>query len=133
MTTEIEMLMFSILLGIAMLLAAAGGATIQRGLKWNLGARDKHPPELTGIAGRLERAFRNFLETFGFFAAAVLVCLVLNISNSATSIGTQLYFYSRVIYIPLYVAGIPLLRTMVWTCSLIGICLVIYASMSSAL
>jgi uncharacterized MAPEG superfamily protein len=30
---------------------------------------------LTGIAGRLERAFANFRETFPLFAAAVLVDL----------------------------------------------------------
>ena len=33
---------------------------MQRGLEWNVGPRDGVAPPLTGIAGRHERALRNF-------------------------------------------------------------------------
>ena len=55
--------------------------TLQRGLRWNAGPRDEPMPPLTGVAGRLSRALRNFLETFPFFAAAVLIAHAVNVHN----------------------------------------------------
>jgi uncharacterized MAPEG superfamily protein len=38
-----------------------------------------------------------------------------------TAIGAQVYFWARVAYLPVYVVGIPYLRTAVWAASLWGI------------
>ena len=51
---------------------------MQRGYLWTAGSRDEAVPPLTGIAGRLERALRNFVKTFPLFAAAVLIAHVTN-------------------------------------------------------
>ena len=72
MPVEIQMLAWGILLGVAQLFLAAALMTRQRGLEWNASARDGDPPPLTGVAARADRAFRNFLETFPFFAAAAV-------------------------------------------------------------
>ena len=48
----------------------------QRGIAWNVGARDGEPPKVSAVAGRLDRAFRNFMETFPFFAVAILFAAV---------------------------------------------------------
>ena len=75
MPIELKMLAWSIALGLAHVLLGAALTTRQRGLKWNVGARDAVLPPLEGVAARVDRGLRNFLETFPFFAAAVLaVC-----------------------------------------------------------
>src|SRR5438552_2008837 len=101
------MLTFSAVLGLAQLFAAAGGSTMQRGTKWNFSPRDQKVSELTGVAGRLDRAFKNFLETFGFFVAAVLVVVFANSGTSTSALGAQIYLFARLVYLGIYVAGIP--------------------------
>jgi uncharacterized MAPEG superfamily protein len=127
MTTEIRMLAWTIALGVLQLLLAATLSTQQRGLKWNVSARDAVVPPLTGVAARLDRAFGNLMETFPFFAAAVLAVAVSGRGNATSALGAQLFFWGRVIYVPLYALGIPYLRTMVWTVALIGVVMVLTA------
>ncbi|HYG05836.1 MAG TPA: MAPEG family protein [Stenotrophomonas sp.] len=126
MSIEMRMLAWAIVLGFVQLLLAAGAMTAQRGAKWNASARDGTPPPLVGVAGRLDRAFRNFLETFAFFAAAVLAVVLAQRTDAHTALGAQVYFWARVLYIPLYAAGIPYVRSLVWTISMIGIVLVLW-------
>ncbi len=125
MSVEIQWLTWSILLGVAQLSLDAALMTRQRGLKWNASARDGDPPPLTGVAGRADRALRNFLETFPFFAAAVLAVVATGSGDSFTALGSQLYFWARAVYVPLYLAGIPYLRSLVWAVSLLGVFMVL--------
>jgi uncharacterized MAPEG superfamily protein len=108
-------------------LIAASLSTMQRGLKWNAGPRDGVPAALTGVAARVDRAWRNFLETFGFFAVAVIVVVISGRANAETALGAQLYFWARVAYVPVYAAGIPFLRTLVWAVSLWGVLKILLA------
>lgn len=127
MSTELQMLAWSIVLGIALLLVNAGFMTAQRGLRWNASARDGTPEPLTGVAARLDRAWRNFLETFPLFAAAVLAVSVAGRGSDDTALGAQLYFWARLVYVPVYAAGIPYLRSAVWAVSLWGLLKLVWA------
>ncbi|HBK47569.1 MAG TPA: hypothetical protein DDZ67_14275 [Xanthomonadaceae bacterium] len=127
MSIEIRMLAWAVLLGVAQLLLAAAGMTRQRGGKWNASARDGQPAPLTGVPARLERAFHNFLETFAFFAAAVLAVVLAQRQDAQTALAVQLYFWARVVYVPLYAAGIPYVRSLVWGVSMLGIMLLVWA------
>src|SRR4051812_23597740 len=120
MNTEVTMLAFACLLGLVQLLAAAHMSTSQRGFKWNLSARDEKRADLTGVAGRLDRAFKNFMETFVFFAAAVLMVTEMKTGNATTALGAQIYLVGRVVYVPVYAIGTPVLRTIVWFASTVG-------------
>lgn len=121
MSIELQMLGWSVLLGIAYVLVAAGFGTWQRGLQWNAGNRDGEPQPLNKYAARADRANRNFLETFAFFAAAALAVVAMHKTGAQTVIGAQIYFWARVAYLPVYVIGIPYLRTIIWIASLWGI------------
>ncbi len=121
MTIELKMLGWSIALGLAYVLIAATLSTLQRGLTWNAGNRDGDVKPLTGVAARADRASRNFLETFVFFAAAVLVVELAHRNSNITAMGVQIYFWARVAYLPVYAVGIPYLRTAVWAVGFWGL------------
>lgn len=121
MSIELQMLGWSVVLGLVYVLVAAGFGTWQRGLLWNAGNRDGEPQPLNKFAARADRARHNFLETFAFFAAAVLAVVAMHKTGAQTAIGAQIYFWARVVYLPVYVVGIPYLRTAIWIASLWGI------------
>jgi uncharacterized MAPEG superfamily protein len=125
MAIELKILGWSVLLGLAYVFIAAGLGTQQRGLKWNTGNRDGDAKPLTGAAARAGRASRNFLETFGFFAAAVLAVVLAKQNTAQTALGAELYFWARVIYLPVYIAGVPYLRTLIWSISVVGLFMVV--------
>lgn len=121
MTIELQMLAWAVALGLAHVLVGAALMTWQRGLKWNAGARDGTAAPLTGVAARVDRALHNFLETFPFFAAAVLAVVLAQRTSADTVLGAQLYFWARLAYVPVYAAGIPYLRTAIWAVAFWGI------------
>src|ERR1700759_77437 len=98
-SVEMTYLWLSIILGLVHVVLAATAGTLQRGLPWALGPRDGEHPPVGPIAGRLERAWRNFLETFPLFVAAVLIEVTVAKHNAQLgSLGVRLYFYARVAY-----------------------------------
>jgi uncharacterized MAPEG superfamily protein len=127
MTIEMEMLAWSVVLGLVHIVASAIATTTQYGSAWNLGARDRAMPRLEGVPGRLDRALRNFLETFPLFAAAVLMADAVNRHGPLAVWGAQLYFWARLVYLPLYAFGIPVVRTIAWTIATLGIGLLLLA------
>ncbi|HEY2071046.1 MAG TPA: MAPEG family protein [Rhizomicrobium sp.] len=125
MSTELSMLVLAVVLGMLQLLVAARMGNSQRGLKWNVGPRDEAAAKpVSKVAGRLERASRNFLETFPFFATVVIVAALIGRHNWATVWGSEVYLAGRLIYVPLYGFGVPGLRTIVWIIATLGILLI---------
>ena len=127
MTTELLMLTLSVVLGFVHITVSAIATTAQYGSRWNLSARDASMPPLGPLAGRLQRASHNFLETFPLFAVAVLIADATNRHDWMTVWGSQIYFYARVLYLPIYAAGIPVVRTLVWIVAALGIAMVLLA------
>ena len=127
MSVEFTMLALAIVLGFVHLFLAVQAITSERGTAWNVGARDNTPPLRGRLAGRLDRAFANFKETFPFFAAAVLMAAALGRHNWMTVGGAELYLAGRIVYLPLYALGIPVIRTLVWAAATIGIVLILIA------
>jgi uncharacterized MAPEG superfamily protein len=121
------MLLWSVVLGLLQILLTATCSLGQRGLDWAASARDEVKPPLSGVGGRLDRARANFLETFPLFATAVLAAHVLQQHDQLTVLGAQLYFWARLLYVPVYAAGIPYLRTLIWVVSIAGIVLLLVA------
>src|SRR3569623_399041 len=97
---EIQLLCWSVVLGLVQLILPTTLALKEQGLPYNLSPRDMPAPVVTKTTARLERAFQNFRETFVYFAVAVLVVTVLNKTNGSTAMGAQLYFWSRLLYVP---------------------------------
>ena len=125
MTLELKMVALSTVLGLVQIVLASHASSLQRGYLWTASARDSPVPALTGIAGRLERALQNFLETFPLFAAAVLMAHFAGRHGWMTEWGAQLYFWARVAYVAFYAAGVFLVRSLVWNIATGGIVLVL--------
>jgi uncharacterized MAPEG superfamily protein len=121
---EFQLLGVAVLLGFVQLCWAAIAARRQQGLAWARGPRDEDRP-VTGVAARLERAFRNYMETFPLFAVAVIANLTADTkSGFAYGLvwwGSLTYVLARIVYVPLYAAGVPGLRTLVWFISILGL------------
>ena len=120
---EFQLLGLAVVLGFVQLVWAALAARRQQGLDWARGARDEDRP-VTGVAARLERAFRNFMETFPLFAVAVIADITAEKTSWLTLWGSLIYVAARVVYVPLYASGVPGVRSLVWFVSIIGLLMV---------
>jgi uncharacterized MAPEG superfamily protein len=127
MTTELTLLGWTLVLALVQILLPASLRTGETGLAYNAGARDEKGPPVGTVTGRLQRAEKNLFETLPLFAAAILIAHVASRSGSLTWWGATLYFWARVVYVPLYALGIPYIRSLVWILSLIGIILILVA------
>ena len=126
MTAELALLAWAVVLGLVHVVATGQFATLQFGLSYGLGPRDEQK-QLTGIGARVQRAFANYMQTFPFFAAAVLTAHVADRHSWLTVTGAHLYVWARLAYVPLYVAGIPGARSAAFLVALAGIVMILVA------
>ena len=120
MTLELKLLVWSAALALIQMLVALLAAIAQVGLLPLVGNRE-NLQAFEGWAGRAQRAQRNMLENLIIFAALVLVAQSAGKTNVATALGAQLFFWSRLAYAPVYIIGIPWLRTGLWGVSFAGL------------
>ena len=93
------------------------------GLAYGFGNRDE--PAVGGVhANRAGRATANMLETFPLFASLLVAVLATGKSGDLSQNGAALYLAGRVLYFPIYIAGVAYLRTLVWTVSIVGIVMI---------
>lgn len=123
--TDLQILAWAVALGLAQLVLSVAFNVAGRGLRYGIGPRDEPPRPLGVIASRLERAYKNYIESFPFFAAAVLLGHAANPGKPASLVGAQIYLWARVFYVPAYVVAIPGIRTACWTASIVGIVVVL--------
>lgn len=120
MKLELKLLVWSAALALMQMIIAVVAAIMQVGLVPLMGNRD-NLPALEGWSDRARRAQLNMLESLPIFAVLVLVAQVAGKTNAVTALGAQLFFWSRLAYVPVYVIGIPWLRTVLWGVSLVGL------------
>ena len=132
MTTELIVLAWACLLAIVHLWLPIRAKTRQYGLKWNMGPRDEAREGAGPMAGRLERAQANYYESFPLVAAAILIVSVADLETRWTAIGAILWLGARIVYLPLYAFGVPGLRSIVWTASIVGLIMVLWPALAAA-
>jgi uncharacterized MAPEG superfamily protein len=128
MTVELWLLIASVILGLVHLIASSHLISWQRGYRWTASNREGDVPPVRGLANRVDQATTNFLESFPFFAALVLLARLTNHHSLLTVVGAHLYFWGRVGYLLTAAAGFSLLRSVVcWNTAVIGIVLLLVA------
>lgn len=123
MTPDLKLLVWSVALAFVQVLVAVLAANTQVSLADLAGNREP-TPEVTGFAGRARRAHRNMMENLPLFIALVLIAQVAGKANAMTLLGAQLFFWSRLAYAVIYLAGVPWLRTLAWLVSVVGLILI---------
>jgi uncharacterized MAPEG superfamily protein len=124
---ELKLLLAAVIIGFVQIVwAAVAGSGGERNLAWLMGPRDDTKP-VGVVAARLNRALANFLETFPLFAAALLACDFAAKFGPMTMWGAVLYVVGRALYVPVYAAGLAVVRTLIWTVTIVGIVMVISA------
>jgi len=123
MKPEMLLLLWAVVLMFVQMLIAAQGAFMQVGLVTLAGNRDNFPV-LTGWAGRAQRAHRNMMENMVLFVALVLLVIAAGKTNQMTVLGAELFFWARVAYALIYLAGWPWVRTLAWFVSVVGMVLI---------
>jgi uncharacterized MAPEG superfamily protein len=131
-TTELRFLIYSVILGIVHLIAASHFISSQYGYRWTAGNREEEMPPMRGIVGRVDRGVMNFLETFPFFAAAVLAAHLAGVHSAWTIVGAQMYFWARVAYAVIYAIGVPVIRSIAWNVAVLGILAIVIACLRAA-
>jgi uncharacterized MAPEG superfamily protein len=126
MAVELRILALSTILLLFNIFAAGHFKTRQYGANWNMGPRDEILPPPGAVAGRLMRAQANLLETLPIAIIALIGVVVAGRTGPSTALGGWIWLGARVIYLPLYWAGVPKIRTVVYLASLVGLGMVIW-------
>ncbi len=85
------------------------------GSSWLLSNHDDTGlPPLPEMARRAVRAHENLKENYPPFAVAVLLLAISGGFTRYTAMAAIIFLFSRVVYLPAYVFGIPWLRTSAW-------------------
>lgn len=132
MTPELTALVAAAVLGFVHIVAASHAMSIQRGYRWTASARDEPSPPTTGLAGRLERASRNFIETFAFFAAGVFLVRATGAESVATAWAAWVYVAARAAYLIAYASGVFLVRSLIWNVAAFAILALVLAPVVDA-
>ena len=130
MTTDLHYLAYCVVLTWVMLMVASlsrAKAWTPKGLLLAFGNRDDLPPA-TPFDARADRAAKNMLENLVLFAVVVLVARLGGIEPNKIATGAAVFFWARVVYFFVYLAGIPYLRTAVWAVSVAGLVMIMLAS-----
>jgi uncharacterized MAPEG superfamily protein len=96
-----------------------GGGDTGKKLVIALGPRDNLPPQ-SPTGARAERALANMQEALPVFLALALMNLFVSPGADAVT-GAWTFLIARVLYVPLYLSGVPALRTLVWVVSWVGL------------
>jgi uncharacterized MAPEG superfamily protein len=123
-TTELTVLGWSVVLLLVQVVLQASAA-LDLGPRYLFGPRDEKRESKVIAAGRLNRALKNFLETYPAFIALALGLIVAGKAGGIGATGAWLWLVARVVYVALYAAGIPVIRTIVWFLSIVGLAMML--------
>lgn len=126
MPVELRIVALGALLLFVHIFVAVRFKTAQYGRQWNVSARDQALEPPNAVTGRLIRAQANYAETFPIAIVALLGVVLADRTSEWTALGGWIWLGARLVYLPLYWAGIPVIRTLVWTVSMVGITMVIW-------
>jgi len=126
MPVELTIIAWGMILLLVHIFAAAHVKTKQYGPKWNMGARDESLPPLNPIAGRLARAEANYKETLPIAIVALIGVVVAGRTSEWTALGGWIWLSARIVYLPLYGFGVPVVRTIIFMASLVGLLIALW-------
>jgi uncharacterized MAPEG superfamily protein len=128
--TDVHLLLIAAFLTWFSLMLASGLRTATAGVKFNFGNREE-PQPLSPVAGRADRAAKNLVENMPTFIAVLLAARLAGATPEAIAPGAHVFVWARVLYLGVYLAGVPYLRTVVFGVSIVGIFLIAGAALGA--
>ncbi len=126
MTIDLKLLVASAVLAWVMLIFAS----LSRSRGWTpsgfnlaMGNRDAMPEAAPWMA-RADRAAKNMMENLPLFAVLVLTAHVGGVPVEKLALPAWLFFGARLAYFPIYVLGIPYVRTLAWAVGIGGLAMI---------
>ena len=114
----------------------------QMGLMGYLGSRDGEP-EAQGLYGRARRALRNSNENMAAFVGLAAAAMALHAAQGDAVIlpvgspgvvdmdlaitGAMVFVIARAAFLPLYLLGVPVLRSAAWIAGFVGLIMMVYS------
>ena len=134
MSTDLYYLVYATILTWVMIMTASllrSRGWTPSGMKVAFGNR-ADVPEASPMVARAERAARNMAENLPLFLALVTVAHLGGAASAREQIElcAALFFWARLVYFPVYLAGVPYLRTAIWSVSVAGMGLIAAALIS---
>ena len=123
LSIELTMLLWSAVLFVLHVGIAAVGADARNGIGWAFGNRDTQP-ELPAWVDRSHRAQANMAENLLPFACFVILVHLSGNTGYWSALGAQLFLYARIAYLPLYLFGIQVVRSLAYMVGLVGMLMV---------
>ncbi len=125
MTYELWIVVWAAILGFIHLMATTLAPLRQPGyLDWVKTNRET-AYVMSGKPAILQRAFRNFQETFVFFVVIVAALAFAGKSDAVSMWGARLYILARIAYVPAYLY-LGFVRTPVWFLSIVGMAMCLW-------
>jgi uncharacterized MAPEG superfamily protein len=126
MTVDLWMLALSALWCLSIpMIGVAGLMRLAGGMAWGFSNRDEAFALPLWIE-RTRRAHTNMVENLAPFAAFVLIAHVTGKANATTALGAQLFLGGRIAHTIIYVAGIPVARTLVFFVATFGQLMILF-------
>lgn len=88
---------------------------------WGIVGNRDDLPDISVVAGRLDRAKNNMLEALPIFLSLALLALIKGGDTTEMAHAALIFLIARVVYVPAYVSGIPVLRSLVWLVGIVGL------------
>ena len=120
MVFELQAVVFTTLILFVILMVQGSLVPLNQGFGWGLGSRDV-ARESSALQGRAGRTITNHIEGMLLFIPLALIAAELQLSSTLTIWGAGLYLAGRTAFVPLYLFGVPFLRSAAWAVSLLGI------------
>jgi uncharacterized MAPEG superfamily protein len=86
-----------------------------------MSARDEGRQPRSVYAGRARRALHNLLETYPAFVGLALALAISDKTGGVGTVGAEIYLAARALHLVVYVAGISVVRTLLWGVSILGL------------
>ncbi|MFZ1744185.1 MAG: MAPEG family protein [Pontixanthobacter sp.] len=85
-----------------------------------IGNRDKLPTPSV-VAARLDRAKNNMLEALPLFLGLAMLAFLSGGEPNEAANGATVFLIARILYVPAYMSGIPMLRSLLWLAGMAGL------------
>lgn len=132
MAFELQMVVATTLILLVLLVIQGGLVPLNQGFAWGLGSRDA-PKDKTAFQNRAARTVSNHVEGMLLFVPLAIVIVMADVSTSLTVWGAGLYAAGRLAYAPLYLMGVPFLRSAAWGVAVTGTLMLAYVAILAAL